>query len=91
MQEKNVKANPEVILRDDFEEAAVLFNPTDGKTFSLNKTGLVIWRHLDGKHNVDQIAVEVSNQCSDVSDNVKNHISSLIDMLVDKGLAGRIV
>jgi len=91
MEVKNVKANPEIILRDDLEEAAVLFNPENSKTFGLNKTGLVIWRTLDGKHSIPQIAIEVTNQCADIPDDLENHIKSFTDVLVEKGLAGYIV
>ncbi|MBT3231634.1 MAG: PqqD family peptide modification chaperone [Calditrichaeota bacterium] len=91
MEVKNIKANPEIILRDDLEEAAVLFNPENSKTFGLNRTGLVIWRNLDGKHSTSQIADEVTNQCAEIPEDLENHIKSFTDALVENGLAGYIL
>ena len=34
-----MKVNPEIILREEFDGSAFLFNPDDGQIFGLNQIG----------------------------------------------------
>ena len=42
-------ANPVAVLREEFEDAAVLFDPDTGEGYGLNPVGVFIWKLLDGK------------------------------------------
>ncbi len=48
-------ANPFVILREEFDDWAVLFDPDTGHGFGLNPTGVYIWKLLDGKHSIEDM------------------------------------
>jgi SynChlorMet cassette protein ScmD len=43
-------ANPHVVLREEFDDWAILFDPDSGRGFGLSPTGAYVWKLLDGKH-----------------------------------------
>jgi hypothetical protein len=46
---RNPVANPLIVLREEFDDWAILFDPDTGNAFGLNPTGVFIWKLLDGK------------------------------------------
>jgi SynChlorMet cassette protein ScmD len=48
-------ANPSVVLREEFDDWAVLFDPETGAAFGLNPKGVCIWKLLDGERTLDEI------------------------------------
>jgi hypothetical protein len=47
-----------VVLREEFDEWAVLYNPDTADAVGINPVGVAIWKLLDGIHITD-IAIEV--------------------------------
>ena len=45
--------SPHVILRQEFDDWAILFDLDTGYGFGLNPTGVYLWKLLDGEHTVD--------------------------------------
>lgn len=41
--------NPDVVLREEDPDGALLFNPDTNQIRVINTTGLFIWKHCDGK------------------------------------------
>ena len=41
-------ANPLVVLREEFDDWAVLFDPDTGNAFGLSPVGVFVWKLLDG-------------------------------------------
>lgn len=81
-------ANPSVILREEFDDWAVLFDPDTAEGFALNPVGVLIWKQLDGTHTLDDIVTAVRSSCEDVPDDVVAHCRSFVEDLVKQGLAG---
>jgi len=81
----NVKTNPSIVLREEYENEAMLFNPDTGDTYELNPTGVMIWKRLDGWHTVDQIQREIEEKFENVPDSATQHIKAFILELVKKG------
>lgn len=81
-------ANPLIVFREEFDDWAVLFNPDDGKGFGLNPTGILIWKHLDGQHTIEDISTKIHENCEDVPKDVETHIKELIQDLLEHGLVG---
>ena len=44
--------NPDVVLREEDPSGALLFNPDTNQIRVINGTGLFIWKHCDGKHDL---------------------------------------
>jgi SynChlorMet cassette protein ScmD len=52
-------ASPGVVLREEFDDWAVLFDPDTGNAAGVNPTGVVIWKLLDGRRTVAEVAAEL--------------------------------
>ncbi|UCD32330.1 MAG: SynChlorMet cassette protein ScmD [Desulfobacterales bacterium] len=81
-------ANPLLVLREEFDDWAILFDPDTGDGFGLNPVSVFIWKRLDGKHTADDIFSELLDECEDVPENAEQHINDFIEELVEKGYAG---
>jgi SynChlorMet cassette protein ScmD len=84
---KGVIANPLVILREEFDDRTILFDPETGNTFGLNPIGVLVWKHLDGHHNLEDIAEIVCEMAEAVPADVIRHIEIFLQSAVDLGLA----
>jgi SynChlorMet cassette protein ScmD len=81
-------ANPLVVLRDEFDDWAILFDPDSGKGFSLNPVSVFIWKRLDGQHTIEDILSELRENCENVPEEAKDHLKYFVRYLVEHGLAG---
>jgi SynChlorMet cassette protein ScmD len=84
---EGVVANPLVILREEFDNLAILFNPETGNTFGLNPIGVLVWKHLDGRHSLDDIVKIVRQRTEAAPFDVISHIENFVKAVVDFGLA----
>ncbi len=80
--------NPMVVLREEFDDWAVLFDPDSGEAYGLNPVSVFIWKHLDGKSTLENIADDLGKECEDMPDDAMEYIKNFIDDLVEKGFAG---
>lgn len=80
--------NPLIILREEFDDWAVVFDPDSGKAFGLNPTGVLIWKYLDGNHSLEEIQQELRDRMEDLPDNLRDDLEDFIKILIDQGLAG---
>lgn len=81
-------ANPLAILREDFDDWSILFDPDLDTGFGLNAIGTFIWKRLDGQNTVQDIMAELSISCRDLPEEAEEYVKDFIQYLVDKGLAG---
>lgn len=84
-EEEKIIANPNIVLREEFENHAFLYDPDTGDTFPLNPVGAFIWKHLNGRHTVGQILEIMSIDFEDVPDSAANHIRTFIKDLSKRG------
>ena len=82
-------ANPSIVLREEFDDFAVLFDPESGEGYGLNEVGVLVWKLLDGKRTVEQISEQVRDSFAEVDDDVVDQTEQFISELIEKGLAGR--
>lgn len=81
-------ANPLVVLREEFDDWAVLFDPDSGNAFGLNPVGVFIWKRLDGRHTIEDIQKELRQNCEEMPREAEVHLKDFIQSLVEQGLAG---
>ena len=81
-------ANPLIVLREEFDDWAILFDPDTGNAFGLNPLSVFIWKRLDGKHTINDILEELREACDDTPENAEQEIKDFIEELVEKGCAG---
>ncbi len=88
MAEDKPIVNPSVILREEFDDWAVLFDPDTAEGYALNPVGVLIWKLLDGSRTLDAVVGSVRENCEDVPAEVADHCREFIGELVKQGLAG---
>lgn len=81
-------ANSLVVLREEFDDWAILFDPATGNAFGLNPVGVFVWKCLDGKRTIKEIVNELRENCEGVPEEAEGHLREFIQGLVEQGLAG---
>jgi SynChlorMet cassette protein ScmD len=88
MQTKNPIANPIVVLRKEFDDWAVLFNPDTAEAVGVNPVGVAIWELLDGKNSLEDIAAQINQDFSNVPGSAAEEIQTFIEDLAKRGFVG---
>ena len=86
--DKNPIANPVIVLREEFDDWAVLFDPDSGDAFGLNPVSVFIWKLLDGTHNDRDLLNKLLEKCKNVPEEVESDITEFANDLVERGFAG---
>jgi len=81
-------ANSLVVLREEFDDWAILFDPDSGDGFGLNPVSVFIWKRLDGRHTIQDILEELRGECENVPEDSEDHVKTFIQAVVQQGLAG---
>jgi SynChlorMet cassette protein ScmD len=81
-------ANPVVVLREEFDDWAVLFDPDTGNAFGLSPTGVYVWKLLDGEHSIDDMLTAFRGDAHDVPQEAGGHLAAFVEELTRQGLAG---
>ncbi|MFB3926128.1 MAG: SynChlorMet cassette protein ScmD [Syntrophales bacterium] len=80
--------NPMIVLRKEFDDWAVLFDPDSGEAFGINPVGVFIWERLDGRHTLEDIAQDLKENADGIPEDLMNQIEEFVQLLIDRGLAG---
>jgi SynChlorMet cassette protein ScmD len=81
-------ANPIVVLREEFDDWAVLFNPDTADAVGTNPVGVAVWKLMDGKRNIEDIVSEIKNSFEDTPDATAKEIAVFVNTLAEKGFVG---
>jgi hypothetical protein len=81
--------NPDVVLREEGEEGAILFNTDTDQLVLVNPVGLFIWKLCNGRRSLDEIAAYVRNAFEDVPEGgVVDHVKEFITGMMESGFVG---
>jgi hypothetical protein len=84
--------NPDVVLREENPDRALLFNPDTDRIRAINSTGLFIWKLCDGKHDLPAISKTMKNYFEEVPGiEAESQIKEFIDDMQANGFIGSIV
>jgi SynChlorMet cassette protein ScmD len=81
-------ANPIVVLREEFDDWAVLFNPDTADAVGTNPIGVAIWKRMDGKRSLEDIVSEIRTSFEDTPDAAFKEIAAFVNILEVKGFVG---
>ncbi len=81
-------ADSMLVLREEFDDWAILFDPDTGDSFGVNPVSVFIFKHLDGRNTLDDIMKKLRVECEDAPDDAEQYVAEFIDSLVQKGFAG---
>ena len=96
MKDKSTRAgrfirNPDVVLHEEDEDGALVFNPDNDQVKVLNRTGFFIWNLCDGKHEMDGMIIALINSFDGTTDHqVSRQVASFIDEMVKSGFIGTV-
>jgi hypothetical protein len=78
--------NPDVVLREEDEDGALLFNPDTDQIRVLNLTGLFVWKSCDGSQDLPGILAAMQDAFDQVPDDeVAAQIQEFVDEMVTAG------
>lgn len=81
-------ANPQMVLREEFDDWAVLFDPDTGDSFGMDPVSIFVWKLMDGKHSLEEIMKELRNDCPDAPEDAQTQVEKFIEDALERGLAG---
>jgi hypothetical protein len=81
MQTKKPIVNPVVVLRKEFDEWAVLFNPDTAEAVGINPVGVASWELLDQQIDIHEIADTIRQDFADVPGSATEEIENLLTIL----------
>jgi SynChlorMet cassette protein ScmD len=81
-------ANCDLVLREEFDDWAILFDPDSGDGFGLNPVSVFVWKRLDGEHTQKQILEDIKQNFDNVPEDAEIHLKEFIQDLLNRGLAG---
>lgn len=81
-------ANPVVVLREEFDDWAVLFNPDTADAVGVNPVGVAVWKLMDGNYDLDEILAQVKDQFKNVPDTATEEVTAFVDDLAERGFVG---
>ena len=79
-------ANPQVVLREEFDEYALLYDPDKIEVFCLNPVGVFLWKRFDGGHSLEEIFSDLRSGCDNVPPDALDHLREFVDDLEKRGL-----
>ena len=81
-------ANPIVVLREEFDDWAVLFNPDMAAAVGINPVGVAVWKSMDGKRSLNEIVLEIKTNFEDTPEVALEQITAFVDKLAEDGYVG---
>jgi hypothetical protein len=83
--------NPDVVLREEDEDGALIYNPDTDQIKVINPTGLFIWQQCDGSKNLTGIVSAMQESYDEVpGDEVSEQVEKFIDDMVKTGFIGTV-
>ncbi|HNQ29263.1 MAG: pyrroloquinoline quinone biosynthesis protein PqqD [Methanoregulaceae archaeon PtaB.Bin009] len=82
-----LRKKDQIVLREEFDDWALLFDPDTGKVCGLNPVGVRVWKMIDGKRTVHDISMMVQDSYPDAPDSVLEDVTAFITEITEKGYA----
>lgn len=85
-------ANPDVVLREEDPDGALLFNPDTNDVKVINETGIHIWKACEEAITLEEIIRGMEKQFQEVPANeVEQHTREFLDQMIRSGFVGEVV
>jgi SynChlorMet cassette protein ScmD len=82
-------ANPVVVLREEFDDWAVPFDPDTAVAVGVNPVGVAVWKRMDGRKTLSEIVAEVTLDFDDAPEAAPEETAVFVDSLRELGFVGR--
>jgi SynChlorMet cassette protein ScmD len=81
-------ANPIVVLREEFDDWAILFNPDTAAAVGINPVGVAVWKQMDGKRSLEEIVAAINDRFEEVPAGALEEVSAFVSILAEQGFVG---
>ena len=88
MQIKKTIVNPVVVLRKEFDDWAILFNPDTAEAVGINPIGVAIWELLNRQTDIQEIVSSINRNFAGVPGTAKEEIEAFIADLTKRAFIG---
>lgn len=83
--------NPDVVLKEEDSDGALIFNPDTDQIRVLNPTGYFIWKLCDGSRDLGGIIIALKNHFEDVPETeVVEQVEAFVGEMVATGFIGTV-
>ena len=83
--------NPDVVLREEDEDGALLYNPDTNQVKVVNNTGLFIWQQFKSINTSEKAAEAVLKNFEEVTlDTVRTDLSEFLQDMLATGFIGEV-
>ena len=80
--------NPALVLREESDDCALLFDPDNGRVHVLNPTAVAVWKRLDGHSSLREITVTLAEEYDGMGPEAETQVLALARSLADLGAVG---
>jgi hypothetical protein len=80
--------NPNLVLREEDDDCALLFDPDKGSVQLLNRSAVEIWKRLDGQRSLKEILTSLEEVFDGVDPAAEKQVLDLARSLAELGAIG---
>ena len=80
--------NPTMVLREESDNCALLFDPDSARVHLLNPTAVAIWKLLDGRRSQAEIVTLLAEQFDGMGESAEEQVLALSRSLAELGAVG---
>lgn len=81
------RLNPNLVIREEDDNYAILFDPDANYSYVLNPVSLFLCRQLDGSRSLRELVELVRENFSHVPDEVEQDVGEFVTSLLERRLA----
>ena len=83
--------NPDVIVKEEDEDGALVFNPETDRILVLNPTAFFVWKQCDGSRTMADIVQTVADKFEGVpQDEMESQVATYINEMVAASFIGTV-
>lgn len=82
-----ILANPDIVIREEYDDWGLLYNPTTAKVYSINPSGIAIYKLLQSSITIEDIVNALRERYVNMPDDITETVNAFIEFLIDKNLA----
>jgi SynChlorMet cassette protein ScmD len=82
-----IRKNDTIVIREEFDDWALLFDPDTGKVCGVNPVGVMVWKWIDGRRTEAEICRLIREEYPDAPDSVDEDVAEFMDEIAEKGYA----
>ena len=84
----SLAVNPNLVLRIEDDDCALLFDPDNGRVEMLNSTAVAVWQALDGKRSLQEVIRRLGDLYDGMDESAGQQVLALVENLAGMGAVG---